>query len=439
MKTIKYQICIILIFIIQPFLLCQELLLDGELIFKNNSDNGWYVYVQIYPNSMVFNGDDKYNLRLANSSPQNNFHFINGRNSSEINFLISPQGITFNHDNSTALSLNKGAVGYGEYKFIMTCNNYNFKDSCTIEWDAGYPYNANTWSADLLVFFEDNNNNPRIQFQWGGDTAIYDISYVNKQITAWDQQYALTSSGYLRRLRDKNYGNFIYDTQDSNLYIIPLDSRKDCSLENQEYYDVSRNGVLTLNLTIDKTISTRDTLIDSITNLDISKNALFKINDSNIFNMITSSSPSGGYTNLIVQDSSFLLLRPSSKIIVSTPNKITLKSKGTIILNTNAVIHIKPGAMFCNEGGRILGSGRIFYEGGIHQSICNQLSDYLMQDSVKFILDSNAVLQIPYNSTLHFRGNEYAESGFLLDNVNGKSKYNVVSEFSIKFYINIKS
>jgi len=117
--------------------------------------------------------------------------------------------------------------------------------------------------------------------------------------------------------------------------------------------------------------------------------------------MITPSSPSGGYTNLIIEDSASLYVRPFAKIIVWAPNRITLKNKGTIVLNSGAEIVIKPGAIFCNEGGKIY--GRITYEGGIHYSLC-ALADYLLQDSSKFILEENATLSVPNNTTLHLRG-----------------------------------
>ena len=65
---------------------------------------------------------------------------------------------------------------------------------------------------------------------------------------------------------------------------------------------------------------------------------------------------------------------------------------------------IRNGASFCNEGGFISGNARIFYIGGTHVILC-ELGDYLLQDSIKFILDSNAVLPIPNNTTLHLKGN----------------------------------
>jgi len=396
----------------------QENLFTGELVIENNSTSRTIV-ARIYPVSFVFNGRDfpinyfRYNLKAVNPGipPDVPYNYINGRNQSTDSFtILSNSVLELNHDADNAVSNTDACVSYGKYKIMiswMEGDDYKF-DTCTVEWDAGYGTLANLFKYDLVIHFRDDNSSPRLNFKWSGGTREYPITYVNKNIIAWDQQYGLIyhpplPDDSLRRLRTKEYGNFLYDSQYGNDYtILPQDSRRDCgSLENQIFED-NRSGVLTLNLTIDKNVTTRDTLEDNPTNIVVTKKVILKIDTADIFNMITPSSPSGGYTNLIVQDSSFLLLRRASKIYVWAPNRITLKNKGTIILNSGAEIRIKPGAIFCNEGGKIY--GRIIYEGGIHYSLC-ALADYLLQDSSKFILEENATLSVPNNTTLHLKGN----------------------------------
>ena len=138
----------------------------------------------------------------------------------------------------------------------FSCDDVQFYDTCKIEWDAGYPYVESYWTADLSIYYRENNGIGGLFFEWSGSTREYSVSQFNNKINAWDQQYAVTSTDSVRRIRSKSLGNFILDDINGNpFYVFPLDSRRDCGEENQDFNDC-RSGLLSLNLTIDRNVTT---------------------------------------------------------------------------------------------------------------------------------------------------------------------------------------
>ncbi|MBK8981907.1 MAG: T9SS type A sorting domain-containing protein [Ignavibacteria bacterium] len=396
----------------------QEELLTHEVLIYNRSSNNITISVNIFPVSCVFNGNRvngyRYDLRAENNFV-NLFDYINGRNTFQDIFYLrnipNDNFLSLNTDQDITTNGTKASVGFGVYKFeIRDSTTSSLIDTFTVEWDWGYPFidpvYLTRWSADLSINYYDDNENPRIYFDWSGATREYPISYVNNKIVAWDQQYVLITPqpplDSVRRLRPKEFGNFILDTVNNNTFnVFPQDSRKDCGIENQNFDD-NRSGMLTSNLTINKNITTRDTLIDEPTNIVITKKAALKINSNKIFDMIT---PISSYNNLIVEDTAYLVLYSSAKINVFSPNKITLKNKSNLTMHNNAEIIIKNGGVLCNEGGIIRGPGKITYDSGVHVLCSDIVNDFAVRDSAKIILEDNAVLILPDDYTLHLRGN----------------------------------
>jgi len=60
--------------------------------------------------------------------------------------------------------------------------------------------------------------------------------------------------------------------------------------------------------------------------------------------------------------------------------------------------------VFCNEGGKIHGPGKIVFGKGIFQ-LCSYSNDFVVEDSSKIILKDSAVVILPDNYTLRLRGN----------------------------------
>ncbi len=161
-------------------------------------------------------------------------------------------------------------------------------------------------------------------------------------------------------------------------------------------------GDIDLNLMIDHDIRTRDTLKDTITNITIKKKAALFKSESKTFDMIT---PAFGCNNLIVEDSSALVLFNSAKIILHPPNKITLKNKSRLTFHPNSELIIKPGAVICNKGANINSPGKIVFEKGVHTICSDIVNDFFVKDSTKIILEDSAVVILPDDYTLHLRGN----------------------------------
>jgi tetratricopeptide (TPR) repeat protein len=387
-----------------------------ELTFENHSVRDIDFY--IFPVSMVFNGFNdalqtgfQYNLFAMNPSenpPNPIYDYINGRNNSSYYFRINRNGaeVGLNHDRFGTLGSSKACIGYGIYKVHVSWPN-GF-DTCTVEWDAGYPFQTDTmnWSQDLSIIVRDIGGGPKVLFQWGNSVNETPIDDVGKRIVAWDQQYDTQNR---RLLRNKQFGSFKYDNSSNNPYTeIPLDCRTDCA-PGQGTDNSNRSGLLRLNMVIDKNIFTREFLNDAPTIIAVDKFASLKIAPNRIFEMIT---PFGAgelaYTNLVVSDSAFLILYSGSKIIVDAPNKLTLKNLSNLTLSLNSQIIFKPGSTFCNEGGRIWGKGSIIFEKGIHGFPCDLESPMLIQDSCRILVSDSSELVLPDNFTLHLKGKETA-------------------------------
>ncbi len=323
-----------------------------ELTFENHS-NVNHVDFHIFPVSMVFNGFNdalqtgfQFNLFAMNRSenPPDPFEYdyINGRNTSSYYFRISKNGaeVGLNHDRYGTLNSSRACIGYGVYKVHVSWPD-GF-DTCTVEWDAGYPFSTDSiqWSQDLSIIVRDIGGGPKVLFQWARSVNETPIADVGKKIVAWDQQY---DSQNRRLLRNKQFGSFIYNNSSNNPYNeIPLDCRIDCGLENQNTDDSKRSGYLPLNLTIDKNIFTRDTLIDLPSSIVIGKHAAMKIDPGRTFEMITpTNTGESSYTDLVVSDSAFLILYSGARLIVHPPNRLTLKNMSNLTLALGSAIIFK--------------------------------------------------------------------------------------------------
>lgn len=363
-------------------------------VFLYNYSNTRVIGINIYPISMIFNGNNEYDLHSRYFTPS--YHYNVGGN-----FTVAPNSnvSTINHDADGTTAGNTASVGYGKYKIVVSWNTG--RDTCTAEWDYGFTLAPPPFSADLSIIFRDDNNNPRVNFKWSGSIQEYPITYVNKEIVAWDQQ----NTEFQRRFRRKNYGNFIYDNSFGNTYnIFPQDSRRDCGGENQSFED-NRSGVITQNLTIDKDVFTPTIveLYDFPTFATINPLVTLKINPSRTldFKEVIPYSP-GEEFKMTVKSQSFLNLSNNAKILIRNHNKLTLESGGNITLNSGSEIRVKPGGEFCNKGGTISGPGHIIYESGIY-STCPAEIDNIISGGADIRLESDAVLEIPDNTVLYFK------------------------------------
>ena len=312
-----------------------------------------------------------------------------------------------------------GLFGFGEYIleiYKTTDGGTSFQQiiQIPIDWlDFNYPYGTGVGAADLFLRIYDISP-LNITFEWsagvqGDELPLFGTGSppYNGGIQVYKQYHRFDSNLYewvgynLNNENPPSRGNSI---SDEYFLTYPMEGRNLPSPYNIPQH--SDAGLIRANVSIDTNVNTPLTLLQSPTNLTIANKAIVKVEPADTLNLITPSSPVNGYVNLIIQDSSFLAVRPSAKIIVHSPNRITLKNTGSIVINTGGEIRIKPGALFCNEGGKLF--GRVTFENGFHQPLCSQLADFFMQDSSKFVLDSNAVLPIQNNTTLHIRGNQSA-------------------------------
>jgi|GEM_PF-1520343 len=388
---------------------CQDLITE-ELRFTNYSNST--IYIKVYPISMIFNGFKKYNFvsKFPRFTQDYRYEYdncvyidrINNQKKNTIEILSGmSHGLAFDYIEGNGGEY--GAVAFGKYKIEIT-NAMALIDTCTIEYDNGYP---NFNRPDCLIFYN-NNNSGKVSFLWGTIEKFIDDTLVNKKLESWVQWGIGTQT--------KNLGDFRYDTFNNNPYtIFPQDSRRDCNIlsgvpdQNQVFED-SRSGNLTLNLTIDKNVATPNNsqLIDFPTFVSVLPEVHLTISvDKTLdFTEVISSNPDA-YFEMNVENDGRLILNANSKIIVRNKNRLKLANNSRLYLGNGAEIRVKQGGIFCNNGALIRGNGRIVYEGGsIRHLQCFTLADYLIKDSTKFILESNAVLEIPDSTTLHFTGKQ---------------------------------
>lgn len=373
----------------------------AELIFRNASLTK-PISVQVYPISMVFNGNNKYDLHARYFNQ--NYHYNIGKGTGSYAFHIPPNTVDFaviNHDADGTVGNNQASVGFGKYKVYI--NWGSGWDTCTIEWDYGYSLNFPNFSGDLTIIFRDDLNNPRVNFKWSGSSLEYPITSSNKEIVAWNQQ----DYGGSRRRREKVYGNFIYDNSFGNTYnIFPQDSRRDCGNEVQSFED-NRSGVLTLNLTIDKDVFTPTlaSFYDFPTYVTINPAVALRINPNRTldFSEVTPYSPGMEFI-MTVKPQASLYLYDNARILIRNHNKLILESGGYISLSQGSEIRVKPGGLFCNQGGTVTGPGRIIYESGNYYQ-CPATAEFSISGGANISLESNAVLEIPDNTTLIFKDN----------------------------------
>jgi len=397
-------------------------------VYLNNFSTTRSVRITIYPISFNFNGDFRYDVVSTNALPTtvNPYYTYNNgvrrQDGQKITYITLPpnthnDSYGYNFDDNDNNGGCFGSVSYGRYKIMFNWHadpEANFEgDTLQMEWD------DTPAGGDVHLNFRDDNDNPRITYKMGliggfPERLISDTS-INRHFKIWRPYGYNPPTGWTIN-RNKDFGDFHYVKMDYFSHGIPLDSRKDCNVTslagnplNQDHiFSDNRSGILTLNLTFDTNFTTRDTLVDNPTFIGITTGAALKIKSGKGFTMTTPLYPSTGYTNLIVQNSAYLILYNASEIIMQSPNRLTLEYNGHLTLGANSVITVQSGAQFCNLGGKIHGPGKIWYKGGFH-SFCRPDNGIItFEDSANVILDSNVVLEIPDSTTLKFKGSQTA-------------------------------
>ncbi|HRJ98134.1 MAG TPA: hypothetical protein PL089_00800 [Ignavibacteria bacterium] len=349
-------------------------LVIGELIIYNYAPNTT-LKVKVYPIGFVYNGDKEYNPECILNG---NYDYIIG---GEEEGIATYSSFSLDHDGAGDDG-GEASIGYGKYRvvfFQLDSGIYDSIDYCDVDYgDSNYPY-GNPFTADINFYYYSSQN---IKV-WTTSNSLP----ANRLVTIWDQR-AMDST----HVRIPNKYGF---SSNDNYINYPINIL--------QYGAVSHlnPGDIDLNLQIDHDINTRDTLIDSVTNITVKRKVALKINSGKTFDMVT---PTFGYNNLIVEDTAYLVLYNSAKINVFSPNRITLKNKSNLTLGGNSEIRIKNGAAFCNEGCRIYGHGKIIFEKGIHE-FCSYVNDFAVRDSAKIILEDSAVVILPDDYTLRLRGN----------------------------------
>mgnify|MGYP006883217542 FL=1 len=417
-NCLKYILIIIIAFLVKK-VNSQAPIEQAEILIRNVTTHD--ILIKVYPVGAVFSGfytpptpyNEKYSLKRSNPGQipfwipdDNDSIYIKGGTK-----IIEPNkycvidfddGLYYSLSDSSEYVL--GGISYGLWKFDFFSSDNNsedfiFLDECFIDERDINHGRVSGFGVDLLLYLARKPNASKdslfFSFYGGGDTVnILDSRIIDKTIKAWHKVgiYSPTYGQDPIIPGSPNRGSFNSLSDFTTYPIYATEYGADSHLNP---------GDIDMNLKIDHDIYTRDTLIDTITNITIKKKAALAINSGKTFDMVT---PTFGYNNLIVEDTAYLVLYNSAKINVFSPNRITLKNKSNLTLGGNSEIRIKNGAAFCNEGCRIYGHGKIIFEKGIHE-FCSYVNDFAVRDSAKIILEDSAVVILPDNYTLRLRGN----------------------------------
>jgi len=272
---------IVLLIIISTKLFCQP-----EVTIWNFTTQSKTLHVKIYPASMIMNGHEiilnsrifTYDLRTKYLHDETNykFHYLNGVSYTGPNWtkntffdILPTSRLQIDHEGGP--SGHGGcdlAFGFGKYMIEFWWNtpyNRTPDEYCTIEFDHASEPAPPGFENDISIRYHDNNDSPRIMFQWNSCTIWTNVGDVNHKIEAWNQ----CTNPLITRA--KTFGDFRYGNYNGNTFynILPLDFRIDCDViplplayrdQNHftEQYDILTNdlGVLTQNLIIEKNVTT---------------------------------------------------------------------------------------------------------------------------------------------------------------------------------------
>jgi parallel beta-helix repeat protein len=420
------------------------------------------IWIRYYPESMLFNGRLMYNL-VCNYRDHERYDYINTVASPRNGIIPSTQDglyfwevdvnegyIGFYDDHDNANSGAQGHYGYGVYKLEIYYPYVTepYYDSCIVERDFD---SGSSTDGDLRIEIygrgetgTDEAPNAFISYRFdaSGNTfpKIYITSYVFPE---YKIDYWKPYGQYTPPYRNKVYGPptqnnfFIYKNEpdpDFNLYSeLPLDSRMKCYKLGIDYNQFfpgkntepigsdERQGILTLNLLIQKSISTPVLTymrpygegLSSPMPVIITPNCTLKLDNNITYTLsnIENNVPgifvlnNKGYGKLILGNGSIISVGDNFTNRINK-NKVVLDCHSKLEMGANSSFNIYPGGLFCNQGADVTGILKInlisgpFKHNYIQCAVCDQISSH--NDSTQITLLDSAKMEIPDNITLSF-------------------------------------
>lgn len=132
--------------------------------------------------------------------------------------------------------------------------------------------------------------------------------------------------------------------------------------------------------------------------------------DNNIdFTIKTNNTYPDYYNIFTIQSDATLWLKTGSSVVFENSNHFLLECYSKLRIETGGQLIMQGGSTFCNMGG-IIGPGQVIFAGKVRRPInCNNICPVpKIKDSIKFVLENGAELEIPDSSTYVFEGSETA-------------------------------
>ncbi len=264
---------------------------------------------------------------------------------------IGVYGFYLSTDNSTHYGCDS-LIGIGKYKIEF----WNVReddgmpvslvDYCYIDFsDYDYPANGYQNNDVWIRYYSDNN----ITFRFTGDEININNSYANRDLKMWYQINYLNTNPPTVWTKPQNKGNFKTTT--------------------------TTNGLSYLNFPIKATSYTGFSSHFDYGSL---------------------------YVNFSVASGHHAYIKQNETMYVENAATFNLLSGSILTFQNNSTLYIKNLGRFCNYGGRILGAGRIIFEGRLR---CADYQDFVIGDSTQVVLQDSACWELPSGSTVIFEGN----------------------------------
>lgn len=402
MKTKNTFIFILLLFIIltRVTFADDDPPLDFAEIHVYNYSTTQDIKVIYKPIGAIFNGkeipgspsikDYRYSPEAVNDFPGSDNFLLGGEKTlpKKVGTSISQFYLTWDLESNPILN-NDSIFGLGRYKIeFWEWNNDNQEANALIDevivdysdWDL--PYSGTTFMNDIFISFY-SNQNITVRFQHSINEIPISHPSISRNIRIWYQVMAVQSqTQWDVNERIQNKGNFKTTNERNNAYLFfPIDGVNYQGLP--QHFDPN---VCFVNLTIDQGHTA-----------NIVSNKIFKMNNSTILTLM--SNPN---TNLNLLTSSRLDIGVGAKCIIENQARLNINSNCTLLVYGAAEVRVKPGGLLCNYGGRILGAGRIIFEGRLR---CADYQDFVIGDSTQVVLQDSACWELPSGSTVIFEGN----------------------------------
>lgn len=452
-KTLQFLIANLFCFMFTQFSISSNLVPFVEIYVRNYLNVS--VFAKLYPVSSVFNGKstvEKSKFSLLNS------YFLNvprigptGNAGPDLKYQVGLDGYALTHrgtqsgffeivapegedlenlynalyidHNSSPSEFADATIGYGVYRLELWVEDHPPLSGLPLAnilldyTDFNYAYGGVGGLATDLEINIRATTSGGVKFKWVNSSSE-EISFADpnlpinerNSIKCYKQYQNYLNGSWVIKETTPNTGISAYGLSKSDELLYPIDGTE----ISDPVYRVPRHdnsGKLCSPLYIDFNHQAK-IKCDKIFEVTSNNLLWLKGNSSNTGTRFTigndPNSTNCGAT-FVNDPNATVIIDSYSQFIVESNCKLILDCDSKTFIRPNAQLIMKQGSIFCNKGG-IIGSGQITFQGKVRRPFnCNSVCLLpRVKDSIKFVLENGAELEIPDSTTYVFEGSETA-------------------------------